>query len=294
MERYRGCRRTWRWLAAASTLTVGTSGCIDYLPVEGGSSVPVVLGVVVAGADSAFVWVGSAGPGADLEPAPGTVLFLTSDWGEVPLAETGADRCGSEWALSCYVARLPSTVVPGQRLALDGTLPSGERIRAETVVPETPDVRIAGHPAGGTVPWVERFDSLLAIGLPPGDARIALRDSVVPATWWRDGERRVCPALVSSPPWGFDLRAYPTISGPPSIYLDDPACDGVPVVDWDSLTAPLSFLGYDANATRWYEQHRVFWPDEGDDRRVEGALGMFGSATPVGFLLHITARQAAP
>jgi hypothetical protein len=282
-------------LVAACALAVGISGCIDYLSVEGGASMPVVLGVVLAGADSVFVLVGRAGPGTATGPEHDATLTLGSRWGSVPMVESDESPavCGSEWDFSCYVAALPGPLEPGQTLTLVGTLFSGAKVEAATTVPAVPGVRVSGHAGGGTVRWVERFDTALLIEVPAGDGRIALHDSIVPATWWRDGERRVCPARVTSPPWNFDLRALSTFT-PPYLYLAGPECDGVPVVDWDSLEAPMSFLGYDANATRWYGQRGVFWPDEGDGGGIEGALGVFGSATPVDFLLHITARQAAP
>lgn len=286
-----------RGWGAAALLPFVAAACIDYLAIDGvgnQESVPVLLGLLTAGEDSVFVALGRSGPGTATGPEPGASLALTTPAGVFPLVEVDPEglACGVPDGFSCYVAELPIPLAPGDSARVRGTLIGGTEVVAATQLPPAPPVRLAGHPPGDTVRYVDRSDQEPVLEVASGGDWVSLRDTAFAVTWWRDGEQGVCPSPIYFLA-GWNLRV-PLFSGPPAVTLNDPRCDGLPLTDWDSLAAPVVFLGFDAHASRWYEQTGELWRSEGDRWGVEGAFGFLGSATPAAFVLHLTARPTSP
>jgi len=294
-----GPRGGGTWVRTAvgtfSTLLVALA-CVDYMPigVPGEESFPVVLALVQAGEDSVFVALGRSGPGTTGGPEPGADLELVTAAGTVPLRQVdpAALACHAPDGFSCYVAALPAPVAPGDSARLTGRLAGGAAVVAATRVPDVPPLRLDGHAPGDTVRWVDRLGQPPVLEIPPGSGRIAQRDSVLQTTWWDGAREEVC---TQAPPLNplIDLRGG-IYFGPLVLLLSDPVCDGVRRTSWDSLATSITFLGFDANATRWHRREPEFWRSEGGRWGVDGAVGFFGSMTPAVFTLRVLARSTQP
>jgi len=291
-SRARGGRRR-RTAGVLLTMLVG-GACTNYVDEPGGAAVPVVLSIVVAGADSAFVALGRSGPGTTTGPERRAALSLEARGRTVPLAETPGEAsfCGGPDRFTCYVAALPEPLAPGDVVLLRGSLSSGEQVRGSTQVPPVPRVEVGGHVPGDTVRFTEGSTTPPRVLLQGGTGRVAGRDTMAAASYWAGGGPSVCSVWILSPTPLVDLRALPS-SSVVQVSLSAPVCAGQAVTEWDSLTAPLVILGFDAHATAWYDTDGEFWPTEATTWGVHGAVGLFGSATPASLILHMTARRAA-
>ena len=271
--------------------------CVDYVAIDGipdEAPVPVVLALLVAGDDSVFVSLGRSGPGTASGPEPGASLTLVTPAGRVPLREVDplALACGAPDGFSCYVAVPPEPLAPGDSVRAEGTFAGGGEVDAATLLPQVPPILLDGHTPGDTVRYVDRSGQEPLLEVAPGPGWVTLRDTVFSVTWWKGGEGGSC----SLPAYHLarrNLRGDFSL-GPSRLGLNNPFCGGEQLLGWDSLAAPVVFLGFDVHATHWYEQRGEFWRDEGEAWGVEGALGFFGSATPAVFMLHVTARPSSP
>jgi len=285
-------RRLRRAVGVLLTTLVG-GACTRYIDEPGGAAVPVVLSIVVAGADSAFVALGRSGPGTATGPERGAALSLEARGRTLPLAEIPGEGsfCGGPDGFTCYVSALPEPLASGDVVLLRGTLSSGEEVHGSTQVPPVPPVEVGFHLPGDTVRFTEGAATPPTLLVRGGTGRVAGRDTMAMASYWAGGSRSVCSVRVLFPNPRVDLRALPSQAAWP-VSVSAPVCGGRAVTEWDSLTAPLVVLGFDAHATAWYDTDGEFWPAEATTRGVQGAVGVFGSATPASFVLHVTARSA--
>ncbi|MGI9037851.1 MAG: hypothetical protein ACR2GQ_03215 [Gemmatimonadota bacterium] len=265
--------------------------CQRIAPLEPDGTTRVLIGVVVAGADSAFVSLGRVSGNRNVTPERGARLELSigdvedggtdPGGGPVVVFEEGADgACGILSGFTCYRARLDGAAEPGARLVLRGALASGDSVRGTASVPSIPSITLEGAGTGDTVRAGPRTKFVDILGVDDEPGRIAGADRVVDATLWVGPQELTCPVRVASPIPEFDLRR----SFLPTAGLSPPDCPG-PVV-WDSMAASVTLLGYDENFTAWTEVS-----SNGGTQAafgVEGLDGVFGAATPRTFVMIVT------
>jgi hypothetical protein len=116
------------------------AGCIDHLPLENQRETIVLIGVVVAGADSVFIALGRTGSAIAVAAESGAHLTLTIDGLDQPLEEGPAGACGGPTEFTCYRAGLDGRARPGNTLRLRGTLASGVELQGDALVPDVPNI----------------------------------------------------------------------------------------------------------------------------------------------------------
>ena len=138
--------------AGAVALAACAGGCELLHPptlVDGDPSQLQVHAVLAAGSDSVSVFVSRVGVGRFSTPVTDAQVRVSGSAGSVVLAQSPTVRApcvshfvrsdeGPEPAGGCYVALLPGGVRAGAEYALEVDLPSGERVRGRTVVPNAP------------------------------------------------------------------------------------------------------------------------------------------------------------
>ena len=274
---------TARFVCAAA-LAVAATACTDVTDVSPEGRALVLVSVVVADADSAFVMLGRTEPGMLQFPELGAQLVLEIDGTERTLVEGEPGTCGEPRPFQCYRAHLGGAADPADEVVLRGRTASGIEIEGRSRVPEVPPITfetagpgdtVRGVPLAGTSPGPEM------LGLDDVEGWLAPADTLVLATVWTPGGTRTCPVRVVTPT-ALDLRFAPRVSAG----VAAPECgDGEPLA-WDSMAAAITFLAYDENFSAW----AAAGPDVGLDEAsfgIAGARGVFGTATPRRFLLIV-------
>lgn len=281
--------RTVRFFAVCvgTILVVATAGCVNYITSLEGEATPALFGIVVAGADSVFLAVGNSGPGFATAPEPGARLVLTTPGGAVALTESPDADCGVPSSYTCYSADLLEAVPPGAVVGVSGTLASGMAVSGEARTPDTPKILVGGRTPEETVRTTSFAENPPTLDAGDGPARFVLAKSTLDASVWTPDGLRHCSLEVDFPHAGLDFRM---LSASPGLVVEDPRCEGQQLSAWDSASATLTFLAYDENVAGWYSTRGGVPPEE-VAWGVEGALGLFGAATPARFTLLVEPRR---
>lgn len=264
----------------ATTVYLGlvlASGCIETLPIEPTGSALMLVGVVVEGADSAFVRIGTTS--RDRELAPVAVSAMTLFFGDrtIPLDEAPDRSCGALEGLGCRAAALQSPVRPGDSVRVVATIADGRRVTGRASVPARPNLRLEGFP-GDTAHLSALEDRVTLLGAVASEAHIALAHETAPATVWTAAGASQCRVSV---------RSYgPQFLVTTQVGVAEPECNGAPAVTWDSLSTAVTLHSYDANFTAWVRSDRIPPPEPGTFG-VTGAHGVFGAAVARTFILIV-------
>lgn len=270
-------------LIAAFGFLLASAACERVVSVEPGGSATVLVGVVVAGADSVFVRAGRIEDGTERHPEPGAHLTVDVDGLSVVLEEGPAGSCGVPDPFSCYRGHLPARPETGSRVVLEGELASGRPVWGEALVPPPPPVTAEGAGPGDTVrAGPVRMARVQLLGLLDAPFRVTVADTAVTATVWAGTEALACDVRLPGPPPDRDLRRVlgAALSSHP------PRCPD-PEMAWDSMAVPVTLLGYDASFTAW--SAAPFQPQAGTTTYgLDGAQGVLGAASPRSFVLVVT------
>lgn len=303
-----------RRAAGALALAATAAACGDFVRppvfVPGDPDHLLVHAVLRAGSDSAAVWLSRTGNVQMGIPVSGAQVRLGGSAGEAVLREVpqGSAPCTPVPAFpdpfqgvpgGCYVARVPGGVRPGAEYQLDVQLPTGERARGRTVVPLPPVVQA---PAEGLRLPARRgeFDGSLTAREP-----LTLR-------WTASG--RVTLAASASRAWFSPAAAAPCYAnllrpdgGDPPVYLPEdlqadsadirPQTGGCSVdpqtrpLAADSVEVAVGITVYDSAYYTYLREWSNGIPARDASAGLEGAYGVFGSATTATRRLRLVPQQ---
>lgn len=244
-------------------------------------------------------------PESGFDPVSGADVRISGPFGDAVLREAapGMGRCTNDIFVpgtgtdapdaeaGCYAAILPAAVRAGGRYGLRITLPNGDIVTGETVVPAAPSITTGTDgeprlavPADGdadAVPAVLTFSwsgvdaaAMTEVGF--SQRAVFLGDTVA-------AEDVMCGVSYSLFPVGAEDGSAPwelRVSGASCAARQDPEDpNGWQPVAWDSIAAAVHVTAFDSTYARYVEEVL----QENARRRdrssmgIEGAVGVFGS-----------------